>query len=221
MAARNKSAWMTDDIHDYIVAHSTPPDEVQQRLIDETATLGRASGMQTAAEQGTFMTVLAHIIGARNAIEVGTFTGYSALAVARALPDDGHLLCCDVSEEWTAVARRYWAEAGVDHKIELRLGPALDTVRALPATEQFDLAFIDADKENYPAYTTELIPRLRPGGVLLVDNVLWSGRVADPDADDPSLKAIRATNDALAADERLEVVMLPIADGLTLARKTS
>jgi len=219
MAARNKSAWMTDDIHDYIVAHSTPPDDAQQRLIDETATLGRASGMQTAAEQGTFMTVLTRIIGARNAIEVGTFTGYSALAVARALPDDGHLLCCDVSEEWTAVARRYWAEAGVDHKIELRLGPALDTVRGLPTAEQFDLAFIDADKENYPAYTNELIPRLRPGGVLLVDNVLWSGRVADPDADDASLKAIRATNDALAADERLEVVMLPIADGLTLARK--
>ncbi|MGH8775706.1 MAG: O-methyltransferase [Jiangellaceae bacterium] len=215
----SKSPWLTDELHAYIVEHGTPPDDLQQRLIDETAALGGVSKMQTAPEQGAFMTLLCRLSGARAAIEVGTFTGYSALAIARGLPDDGHLLCCDVSEEWTAIARRYWEEAGVGDKIELRIGPALDTLRSLPSAEEFDLAYIDADKESYVAYADEIVPRLRSGGLLLVDNTLWSGEVADPEIVDDNLVAIRAFNNTLAADGRLEVVVLPIADGLTLARK--
>lgn len=219
MASSSKSAWLGDELHSYLVEHGTPPDDLQQRLIDETAALGRISSMQIAPEQGTFMTLLCRLMGVRFALEVGTFTGYSALAVARALPDDGHLLCLDTSTEWTAIARRYWAEAGVADKIELRLGPALDSLRSLPSSIRYDIAFIDADKPGYPAYIEEVVPRLRPGGALLVDNTLWSGQVADPTFDDETLTVIRAVNDALAADDRLEVVVLPIADGLTMARK--
>ncbi|HEY9410678.1 MAG TPA: class I SAM-dependent methyltransferase [Jiangellaceae bacterium] len=215
----SKSAWLSDELHDYIVSHGTPPDELQQRLIDETAALGRISGMQIAPEQGALMTLLCQVSGARRALEVGTFTGYSALATARGLPDDGSLLCCDVSEEWTSIGRRYWDEAGVGDKIELRLGPALDTLRSLSSDVAFDIAFIDADKANYPAYIDEVVPRLRRGGLLLVDNTLWSGEVADPAFDSDTLRVIRSVNDALAADDRLDVVVLPVADGLTLARK--
>jgi caffeoyl-CoA O-methyltransferase len=216
----SKSPWLSDQLHAYIVGHGTPPDDIQQRLIDETAALGGVSKMQIAPEQGAFMTLLCRVSAARKVIEVGTFTGYSALALARGLPDDGRLLCCDVSEEWTAIARRYWKEAGVDNKIELRIAPALDTLRSLPADAEFDLAFIDADKENYLAYTGEIVPRLRQGGLLLVDNTLWSGEVADPTiVEGDNLLAIRAFNDAFAADPRLDVVVLPISDGLTLARK--
>jgi caffeoyl-CoA O-methyltransferase len=215
------SPWISDELHAYIVTHGTPPDELQQRLIEETATLGRAAVMQIAPEQGAFMTLLCRISGARFALEVGTFTGYSALAIARGLPADGRLLCCDISEEWTSVGRRYWDEDGVGDKIELRLGPALDTLRSLPPGADFDLAFIDADKANYPAYIDEVVPRLRAGGLLLVDNTLWSGDVADSTLDDDTLKVIREVNDSLAGDGRLEVVVLPIADGLTLARKRS
>jgi caffeoyl-CoA O-methyltransferase len=216
----SKSPWLSDELHAYIVGHGTPPDDIQQRLIDETAALGGVSKMQIAPEQGAFMTLLCRVSAARKVIEVGTFTGYSALALARGLPDDGRLLCCDVSEEWTAIARRYWKEAGIDNKIELRIAPALDTLRSLPADAEFDLAFIDADKENYLAYAEEIVPRLRQGGLLLVDNTLWSGEVADATiVDDDNLLAIRAFNDAFAADPRLDVVVLPISDGLTLARK--
>jgi caffeoyl-CoA O-methyltransferase len=216
----SKSPWLSDELHAYIVGHGTPPDDIQQRLIDETAALGGVSKMQIAPEQGAFMTLLCRVSAARRVIEIGTFTGYSALALARGLPDDGRLLCCDVSEEWTAIARRYWKEAGVDHKIELRIAPALDTLRALPNGDEFDLAFIDADKENYLAYAEEIVPRLRQGGLLLVDNTLWSGEVADPTiVEGDNLLAIRAFNDAFAADPRLDVVILPISDGLTLARK--
>jgi caffeoyl-CoA O-methyltransferase len=216
----SKSPWLSDELHAYIVGHGTPPDDIQQRLIDETAALGGVSKMQIAPEQGAFMTLLCRVSAARRVIEIGTFTGYSALALARGLPDDGLLLCCDVSEEWTAIARRYWKEAGVDHKIELRIAPALDTLRALPIGDEFDLAFIDADKENYLAYAEEIVPRLRQGGLLLVDNTLWSGEVADPTiVEGDNLLAIRAFNDAFAADPRLDVVILPISDGLTLARK--
>jgi caffeoyl-CoA O-methyltransferase len=216
----SKSPWLSDELHAYIVGHGTPPDDIQQRLIDETAALGGVSKMQIAPEQGAFMTLLCRVSAARRVIEIGTFTGYSALALARGLPDDGRLLCCDVSEEWTAIARRYWKEAGIDNKIELRIAPALDTLRALPIGDEFDLAFIDADKENYLAYAEEIVPRLRQGGLLLVDNTLWSGEVADPTiVEGDNLLAIRAFNDALAADPRLDVVILPISDGLTLARK--
>jgi caffeoyl-CoA O-methyltransferase len=216
----SKSPWLSDELHAYIVWHGTPPDDIQQRLIDETAALGGVSKMQIAPEQGAFMTLLCRVSAARRVIEIGTFTGYSALALARGLPDDGRLLCCDVSEEWTAIARRYWKEAGIDNKIELRIAPALDTLRSLPIGDEFDLAFIDADKENYLAYAEEIVPRLRQGGLLLVDNTLWSGEVADPTiVEGDNLLAIRAFNDAFAADPRLDVVILPISDGLTLARK--
>jgi caffeoyl-CoA O-methyltransferase len=210
---------VTEAIQNYIVAHGTPPTEVQRRLIEETTKLGRASAMQISPDEGALITLLTRLVGARTAVEVGTFTGYSALAIAYGLPDDGHLLCCDVNEEWTAIGRRHWDEAGVGDKIELVIAPALETVQSLPATEHIDLAFIDADKPNYLNYANELIPRLRPNGLLLVDNVLWSGRVVDENDNDETLVAIRAVNDALAADDRVDVVMLAIRDGLTLARK--
>ena len=175
--------------------------------------------MQVAPEQGAFMTLLARAIGARRAIEIGTFTGYSALCLARGLPDDGTLICCDVNDEWTSIGRRYWEKDGVASKIDLRIGPALETLRSLPRDEAFDLAFIDADKPAYIDYYEELMVRLRPGGLILVDNVLWSGRVADPAADDEQTRAIRAFNDRVASDARGDCVMLPISDGLTLVRK--
>jgi caffeoyl-CoA O-methyltransferase len=175
--------------------------------------------MQISPEQGAFMTVLTRLLGARTAIEVGTFTGYSALCVARGLPDDGRLLCLDVSEEWTAIARRAWERAGVASKIELRLGPAVDTLRSLPEQEAFDIAFIDADKGNYPTYYEEVLKRLRPNGAVLVDNVLWGGAVIDKAANDDNTKAIRAFNDMVAADDRVDTVMLPLGDGVTIARK--
>jgi caffeoyl-CoA O-methyltransferase len=214
-----KSFFLTPELHAYLVEHAVALDDVQQDLIAETSALGDISTMQTAPEQGAFMTVLTRLIGAVRAIEVGTFTGYSALAVAYGLPDDGQLVALDVSEEWTAIARRHWERAGVSDKIDLRLGPALETLRGLPREETFDLAFIDADKQSYPAYYEELLARLRPNGVILVDNVLWSGLVLDESAADDDTKAIRAFNDALANDDRVDVVLLPLADGLTLARK--
>ncbi|MBW2494656.1 MAG: class I SAM-dependent methyltransferase [Deltaproteobacteria bacterium] len=210
---------MTEALHAYLVSHGTPPDEIQRELIDETHALGNVAIMQIAPEQGAFMTLLARILGARRAIEIGTFTGYSALCLARGLPDDGKLICCDVSEEWTSVGRRYWERAGVAHKIDLRIAPALETLAGLAREPQFDLAFIDADKSAYIAYFEALLPLMRAGGVILVDNVLWKGAVIDPEADDANTLAIRKFNDFAAADRRVECVMLPIADGLTLLRK--
>lgn len=165
------------------------------------------------------MTLLARVIGARSAVEVGTFTGYSALSIARGLPDDGRLLCCDINDEWTAIARRYWQKAGVAQKIELRLGPALDTLRALPTTTQFDMAFIDADKSNYRNYYEEILARLRPNGLILFDNVLWMGQVLDKATTDENTRAIQALNDFLPTDRRVDTVMLSISDGLTIVRK--
>jgi caffeoyl-CoA O-methyltransferase len=213
-------AFVARELHEYLVAHGTPPDAVLQSLIAETRRIaGPMAIMQIAPEQGAFMQLLTRAIGARRAIEVGTFTGYSALCLARGLPDDGRLLCCDVSEEWTAVARRHWEKAGVAHKIELRIAPALETLRALPRRPDWDLAFIDADKPSYPDYYEEILARLRPGGLVLVDNVLWMGSVVDPQANDPSTLAIRAFNDRAARDPRVDCVMLPVSDGLTLLRK--
>jgi caffeoyl-CoA O-methyltransferase len=214
-----KSFHLSPEVHDYLVRHGTPPDALLQELVEETRKLGPISMMQIAPEQGAFMTLLARAIGARRAIEVGTFTGYSAICIARGLPDDGRLLCCDVSGEWSAVARRFFEKAGLAHKIELRLAPGIETLRALPATQDVDLAFIDADKPSYPLYYEEILKRLRPGGLLLADNVLWFGRVADPAADDDQTRAIRRFNDVVAADERVDRVMLAISDGLTIARK--
>ncbi len=218
MPSEPKSFHLSSEIHAYLVEHGTPPDEIQRGLIEETQKLGGISMMQVAPEQGAFMTLLARASGARRAIEIGTFTGYSALCLARGLAEDGRLLCCDVSEEWTTIARRYWEKAGVAEKIELRIGPALETLRSLPEDRQFDLAFIDADKPGYLAYYEELLKRVRRGGLILVDNVLWMGRVLDPDARDEQTLAIRAFNDHIRSDDRVEAVMLPISDGLTLIR---
>jgi len=214
-----KSFFLPDALARYLVEHGEPLDEVQRDLIAETARLGEVARMQIAPEQGALMTMLARLLGARRAVEVGTFTGYSALCIARGLAPDGHLLCCDRNETWTAIARRAWERAGVADRIELRLGPALDTLRDLPRTEHLDLGFIDADKPAYPDYYEELLLRLRPGGVVLVDNVLWGGAVLDERADDPDTRAIRAFNDHLRDDPRVEVVMVPVGDGLTIARK--
>jgi caffeoyl-CoA O-methyltransferase len=192
---------------------------VQRELIEETRRLGGISVMQVAPEQGAFLTLFTRAIGARRALEVGTFTGYSSLCIARGLAAGGRLITCDTSDEWTKVARRYWEKAGVADRIELRLGPGADSLRALPAEPVFDLGFIDADKPGYPVYYEEILPRLRPGGVILVDNVLWTGRVADSSAQDDMTNAIRRFNDKVAADPRVECVMVPISDGLTLLRK--
>ena len=175
--------------------------------------------MQISSDEGALLTLLVRISGAREVIEIGTFTGYSSICLARGLPADGHLLACDVSGEWTDVARRYWARAGVTDRIELRLGPAAETLAALPETEQFDLAFVDADKGGYLAYYEALVPRLRAGGMLVVDNTLWRGRVADPAADDADTNAIRAVNDRARQDERVETVLLTVADGIPLCRR--
>ncbi|MCC6338612.1 MAG: class I SAM-dependent methyltransferase [Acidimicrobiia bacterium] len=216
-----KSFLLTEELHRYLVSHGSPPDPVAAELIEATRALGEVSGLQIAPEQGAFLTLLARVTGARRAVEVGTFTGYSALCIARGLPAGGRLLCCDVSREWTDVGRPYWERAGVADRIELRLGPAADTLRALPADEPLDLAFIDADKENYSLYYEEIVRRLRPDGLVIVDNVLWSGRVVGPGAPagDAHGAAIMAFNDLVAGDDRVDAVMLPIADGLTLARR--
>lgn len=214
-----KSVAMTEVLYAYLVEHGTPPDAIQRALIEETRALGEVAVMQIAPDQGAFMTLLARLIGARRAIEIGTFTGYSALCIARGLPDDGRLVCCDLSDEWTSIGRRYWEKAGVAHKIELRLAPALETLARLPRAPSFDFAFIDADKSAYVDYLEALLPCMRAGGAIAVDNVLWSGAVIDPAANDRDTLAIRRFNDLVAADERVDCVMLPIADGLTLLRK--
>ena len=178
--------------------------------------------MQISPEQGQFMALIARLIGARRCLEVGVFTGYSSLATALALPDDGRIVACDVSEEWTSVARRYWQQAGVTHKIELHLAPATDTLDALMAQGQagtFDFAFIDADKTNYLAYYERTLALLRAGGLVLIDNTLWSGKVADPEVADADTVALRHFNEVLHRDERVDLSLLPLGDGLTLARK--
>ncbi len=209
---------ISTDLNAYIGAHSSPPDAVLVELADETARrFPDNEGMQIGPEQGTFMTVLAKLMRARDAIEIGTFTGYSSICLARGLAAAGTLLCCDVSEEWTSIARRYWEKAGVADRIDLRLGPGLDTVRALPSDATFDLAFIDADKTGYVGYWDEIVPRIRPGGAILVDNTLSHGRVLDESDDNPNVAAIRAFNTRAVTDDRVVVVLLPLGDGLTLA----
>lgn len=216
-----KNHWLDPGIGAYVAAHTTQANDVQRALIAETAErTGRASGMQIAADQGVVLSLFVGITAARNVVEVGTFTGYSSLTMAMALPPGGRMLCCDVSEEWTSIARRYWAEAGVDDRITLRVAPAIETLRALPADDPIDLAFIDADKGGYASYYAELLPRLRRNGVILVDNTLWSGRVLEPAAaDDADTIALQAFNDMVVADDRVESYILPIADGLTVIRK--
>ena len=217
----NRTTLLTDRLYDYFLAQSLREPKVLAKLRAETARMPE-SNMQIAPEQGQFMAFLVELIGARKALEIGTFTGYSALAVALALPPEGRLVACDVNPAWTGIARRYWAEAGVADRIDLRLDPVLATLAALKAEGQqasFDFAFIDADKANYDAYFEACLGFVRPGGLIAVDNVLWDGRVADPAARDPSTEAIRALNAKLHTDPRVSLSMVPIGDGLTLARR--
>ena len=211
---------VTDEVRDYAVAHGDwRPDVVVRDLHAQTAALGDAAGMQIGDDEGQLLTMLARLIGARQAIEVGTFTGYSSLCIARGLAEGGSLLCCDVSEEWTAIGRAAWQRAGVGERIELRIAPALETLRMLPADPEVDLVFIDADKPNYPAYWDELVPRVRPGGLLLADNVLWSGEITNDSVTNANVDALREFNDKVAGDDRVEAIVLTAFDGLTIARK--
>ncbi|GAA4574780.1 DUF2218 domain-containing protein [Planotetraspora kaengkrachanensis] len=207
-------------VGDYLLTHCTPPGEVLDELVVRTReATGDASGMQVSRDEGALLTMLVRLVGARNAIEVGVFTGYSSICIARGLLEGGRLLACDVSDEWTAIARDYWERAGVADRIDLKVGPALETLRALPAEPTVDIAFIDADKESYPAYYEEIVERLRPGGLVVLDNVFLGGRVMDPAFQEERHLAMRGLNDLIAADPRVESVMLPVRDGVTLARR--
>ncbi|WP_065958901.1 O-methyltransferase [Streptomyces sparsogenes] len=202
-----------------MLGHNPPLDPVQRELVEVThARLPEVAGMQSAEEQGPLLAFLVRLTGARHIVEVGTFTGFSALSMAQALPADGKLIACDVSEEWTAYGREAWAKAGVADRIDLRIAPALDTLRAMPAEPHIDLAYLDADKGNYVAYWEELVPRMSPGGLIVADNVFFHGSVVDPGATG-SGAAIKAFNEHVSADDRMEAVMLTVADGLTLARR--
>ena len=205
------------ELANYIAAHSQQPDEVQRRLMAVTKeTTGGAATMQIGGDQGTFFEILARTMGARTAIEIGTFTGYSALSIARGLGPQGRLICCDVSEKWTRIAQEHWALAGVADRIDLRIAPALETIAALPDDLRFDLAFIDADKPNYPHYFEALLPRIRPGGVILVDNTLWSRHVLNQAAEERDTVALREFNTMVADDPRVRCVIIPMGDGVTL-----
>ncbi|GGN44224.1 caffeoyl-CoA O-methyltransferase [Actinoplanes campanulatus] len=202
----------------YLYAHCTAPDDVLRDLSAETAArFPDAAGMQVSHDEGRLLTMLTQLTGATYAVEVGVFTGYSAICIARGLPPHGRLLACDVSEEWTTLAREYWRRAGVDQRIDLRIAPAEQTLQALPADPVIDLAFIDADKTGYPTYYEALIPRLRPGGLLILDNTLQGGHVLDPLR--PAHLTVKQLNDAILDDTRVDSVMLPVRDGVTLVRK--
>lgn len=209
-------------VADYVLAHSTAPQEVLAELAVATRqAVGGRAGMQISHDEGALLTMLVRLVGAKNAVEVGTFTGYSSICIARGLAEGGRLLACDVSEEWTAVARDYWQRAGVADRIDLKIAPAVQTLRALPAdaASMIDFAFIDADKESYPAYYEEIVTRLRPGGIIVLDNVLLGGRVVDPAFQDAHIRAMRGLNEQVAADNRVDTVMLPLRDGVTVIRK--
>lgn len=217
----NKTIGLSDELAAYVVRVGAREPEVLARLREETAALPQ-HGMQIAPEEGAFLAMLAELTGARRCIEVGTFTGYSSTAVALALPEDGHLVCCDVSEEWTSIARRYWERAGVADKIDLRIAPAVETLDRLLADGEeatYDFAFVDADKSGYDAYYERLLRLVRPGGLIAIDNTLWHGDVLDLDSEDEDTQAIQALNEKLAGDERISLCLLPVADGVTLARR--
>ncbi|MEN0068133.1 MAG: class I SAM-dependent methyltransferase [Myxococcota bacterium] len=218
----SSGSWaLADEVKDYLVAMGVREASALAELRIATADLEQ-SGMQISPEQGAFMQMIVRLTGARQILELGTFTGYSALAMALALPSDGHITCLDTSEEWTTMARQHWQEAGVGDRITLHLGPALDTLDQWLAegrTNAFDLAFVDADKANLLAYHERCLPLLKPGGAILYDNVLWGGSVVDSSNQKPSTEAIRALNRTLHADERVDIVMVPVGDGLTIARK--
>jgi caffeoyl-CoA O-methyltransferase len=219
----SKFTALTDELHAYLVEQGARQDEVLRRVQEETAAMGDVAVMQIAPDQGAFMTLLCRILGARETLELGTFTGYSAICIARGLAPGGRLIACELSEEYAEIAARNFEAAGVADRIEIRIGPAIDTLRALPEREVFDFAFIDADKPGYPDYYEESLARLRPGGLIVLDNVLTGGAVL-PGADighysQESVTTMRALNDRISDDERVDVAMVGIADGLTLARK--
>jgi caffeoyl-CoA O-methyltransferase len=217
----NKTIGISDELAAYVVRVGTREPHLLARLREETAAIPQ-HGMQVAPEQGAFLALLVELIGARRCIEVGTFTGYSSLAVALALPEGGRLVCCDVSEEWTALARKYWNEAGVADKIDLRLAPAAETLdQLLEAGENdvYDFAFVDADKAGYDGYYERLLRLVRPGGLITFDNTLWHGRVLDEGSTDEDTRALQSLNEKLAGDERITVCLVPFADGVTLARR--
>jgi predicted O-methyltransferase YrrM len=217
----NKTMGISDELAAYVVEVGTREPDVLARLREETAAIPQHN-MQIAPEQGAFLALLVELIGARRCIEVGTFTGYSSTAVALALPEDGQIICCDVSEEWTSLARKYWAEAGVTGKVDLRIAPAAETLDQLLAGGQestYDFAFVDADKAGYDAYYERLLRLVRPGGLIVFDNMLWGGDVLDTDPSDEDTKALQALNAKLAHDERITLCLLPVADGVTLARR--
>jgi predicted O-methyltransferase YrrM len=217
----NTTIGLSDELAAYVIKVGTREPEVLARLREETAALPQ-HGMQIAPEEGAFLAMLVELTGARRCIEIGTFTGYSSTAVALALPEDGQLVCCDVSEEWTSLARKYWVEAGVADKIDLRVAPAAETLDQLLADggqAAYDFAFVDADKTGYDGYYERLLRLVRPGGLIAFDNTLWGGAVLEQDAQDADTRAIQALNSKLADDERITLCLLPVADGVTLARR--
>lgn len=215
----SKNPPLTPELYQYVLDHNPPLDPVQRDLVTTThERFADVAGLQTAEEQAPLLSFLVTLTGARQVVEVGTFTGFSTLALARALPADGRVIACDISEEWTDLGRLAWAEAGVADRIDLRIAPAIETLRALPEEPWIDLAFLDADKGGYVGYWEELVPRLRPGGLLVVDNTLYHGDVADPSAGGDAA-AVRDFNDRVGADDRVDHVLLTVADGLTLARR--
>lgn len=215
----SRSFLLDDDLWRYVVDHSLKVDPVLARLTERTVELGGIATMQIGPDQQAFLTMLTRFAGVTKAVEVGTFTGTSALCLARGLADEGRLICCDISEEWTAIAREAWVEAGVDDRIDLRIGLAAETLAALPSEAEIDLAFIDADKGGYISYFDELVPRLRPGGWIVADNTLWGGDITDAGSDDDDTKALRAYNAHAIADDRVRTVLLAVADGLTISQK--
>jgi caffeoyl-CoA O-methyltransferase len=221
MPSKTAPTWFSPEIAAYVAEHTTQPDDVLAALIERTREVaGDRAIMQVSPSQGSLLTLLTRVVGAGKALEIGTFTGYSSICIARGLAEGGHLLCCDVSEKYGAIAREAWADAGVDDRIELRIAPAVETLAALPSDTEFDLVFIDADKDNYLNYFEAVLPLLRTGGLVMIDNTLWSGNVVDENAEPGSVVAvIRTFNDAVAADPRVDSFILPVADGLTLAAK--
>lgn len=215
-----RSIGLSEELNDYVVSHSTPADGVQQDLIDLTQAMV-GSQMQISPDQGEFFTILTSLLQPNFVVEVGTFTGYSSLAIAKGLGPEGRILCCDVSEEWTDIARTHWEAAGVTDRIELKIAPAIDTLRSLPHDPVIDMAFIDADKSGYLAYFEEILARLSSNGVILVDNTLWSGAVVDGEDTSRDTVALRDFNDAVAADDRVRQVLLPVGDGVTMIRRSA
>jgi len=220
LLGQSKQAHLRGDLHTYTIEHGAPPDDLLIDLIAETKSLFTSkAGMQIDAGQGAFLTLLTRVVAPMFVVEVGTFTGYSSICIARGLSDDASMLCCDVSDEFTSMARRYWDRAGLSDRIDLQLGPAADTLAALPADTKIDMAFIDADKSGYLTYYEAILERMPSGGLIVVDNVMWHGQVVDLSDTSVDTVAIREFNDHVAADDRVEASMIPVGDGLTLARK--